>query len=87
MIGNETFISVEKWFEVDTESLVEDQITVVLQINGKVREQFTVKAGLSKEDFQAEILSMPKTQKRIDGKEVIKIISIPGKLINIVVKD
>jgi len=87
LIGNETFISVEKWFEVDTDSLVEDQITVVLQINGKVREQFTVRSGLSKEDFQAEILSMPKTQKRIDGKEVIKIISIPGKLINIVVKD
>lgn len=87
MIGNETFISVEKWFQVDTDSLVEDQITVVLQINGKVREQFTVKSGLSKEDFQSEILSMSKTQKRIDGKQVIKIISIPGKLINIVVKD
>jgi hypothetical protein len=43
MIGNDTFLSVEKWFEVDPESLVEDTVTVVLQINGKVREQFDVK--------------------------------------------
>jgi len=50
IIGNETFLSVEKWFEVDQESLAEDEVTVVLQINGKVREQFTVMAGMSGED-------------------------------------
>jgi leucyl-tRNA synthetase len=85
-IGNETFLSVEKWFEVDPESLAEDEVTVVLQINGKVREQFTVKADLSGEDLQKEILSRPQTLKRIEGKEIIKIIPIPGKLVNIVVK-
>jgi len=86
IIGNETFLSVEKWFEVDQESLAEDEVTVVLQINGKVREQFTVMAGMSGEDLQKEILSRPQTLKRIEGKEIIKIIPIPGKLINIVVK-
>lgn len=87
LIGNETFLSVEKWFELDKDSLVEDEVTVVLQINGKVREQFTVKAGMSREDLQKEILSRPETQKRLEGKEVVKIIPIPGKLVNIVVKD
>ncbi|NLD05509.1 MAG: leucine--tRNA ligase [Synergistaceae bacterium] len=86
LIGNETILSVEKWFELDQDSLVEDEVTVVLQINGKVREQFTVKSGMSGEDLQKEILSRPQTQKRIEGKEVIKIIPIPGKLVNIVVK-
>ena len=85
-IGNETFLSVEKWFEVDPESLAEDEVTVVLQINGKVREQFTVRADLSAEELQNEILSRPETLKRLDGKEIIKIIPIPGKLVNIVVK-
>ena len=87
MIGNDTFLSVEKWFDVDPESLVEDQVTIVLQINGKVREQFAAKAGLSKEDLQKDILSRPETMKRIEGKEVVKVIPIPGKLVNIVVKD
>ncbi len=87
MMGNDTFLSVEKWFEVDAESLVEDSVTVVLQINGKVREQFTVKAGLTKEDLQKEVLSRPETQKRIEGKEIVKLIPIPGKLVNIVVRD
>lgn len=85
-MGNETFLSVEKWFELDQDALVDDEITVVLQINGKVREQFTVKADLSGEELQEEILSRPQTKNRIEGKEVVKIIPIPGKLVNIVVK-
>ena len=87
MIGNDTFLSVEKWFEVDSGSLVEDMVTVVLQINGKVREQFTVKAGLSKEELSEEILSRAETKKRTEGKRIVKVIPIPGKLVNIVVKD
>lgn len=87
MIGNDTFLSVEKWFEVDPESLVEDTVTVVLQINGKVREQFDVKAGLSKEELSEEILSRAETKKRTEGKRIVKVIPIPGKLVNIVVKD
>lgn len=86
MIGNDTFISAERWFDVDTDSLAEDVITVVLQINGKVREQFTVKAGLSKEELSGEVLSRPETINRLEGKEIQKVVSVPGKLVNIVVK-
>ena len=86
MIGNETFLSVEKWFEVDKNALVEDSVTIVLQINGKVREQFDVSPGLSKEQLEAEIMAKEETKKRLDGKEVIKIVAVPGRLVNIVVK-
>lgn len=86
MIGNDTFLSVEKWFKVDPEALIEDEVTIVLQINGKVREQFNVPAGLSKEELQADIMSRAATLKRLEGIEILKIITIPGKLINIVVK-
>ena len=85
-LGNEDFLSVHQWFEVDKGALVEDSATVVLQINGKVREQFTVSAGLSKEDLLAEVMSREETKKRLEGKEIVKTIAVPGKLVNIVVK-
>ncbi|MCE5201325.1 MAG: leucine--tRNA ligase [Synergistaceae bacterium] len=86
LIGNSTFLSVEKWFEVEEDALTEDESTIVLQINGRVREQFSVPVGLSREDLQAEILSREETKKRIEGKEIVKIITVPGKIVNIVVK-
>ncbi len=86
MLGNDSFLSVHKWFEVDETALVEDSVTIVLQINGKVREQFTVPAGLSKEDLLAEVMGREETKKRVEGKEIVKTIAVPGKLVNIVVK-
>ncbi len=86
MIGNKNFLSAEMWFKVDPEALIEDQVTIVLQINGKVREQFSVKAGLSKEELHKDILSRPETMKRVEGKEILRVIPIPDKLVNIVVK-
>ena len=86
LIGNTTFLSKEKWFEVEEDALVEDVVTVVLQINGKVREQFTVPAGLSKEELEADIMSREETKARIDGKEIVRVIAVPGRLVNVVVK-
>ena len=77
----------KKWFEVEKEALDEDEVTIVLQINGKVREQFSVKAGLSKDELQTEIMEREETKKRLEGKSVVKIIVVPGKLINIVARD
>lgn len=86
LIGNDTFLSVEKWFEVDKGALVEDSVTIVLQINGKVREQFSVAPGLSKEQLETEIMGREETKKRIEGKEIVKVVAVPGRLVNIVVK-
>ena len=87
MIGNDTFLSCEKWFEVEKDALVEDEITIVLQVNGKLREQFSVPAGLSKDDLEKNIMDREETKKRIEGKEVVKVITVPGRLVNIVVKN
>ena len=51
-----------------------------------MREQFTVPAGLSKEELLTEVMSREATKKRLEGKEIVKTISVPGKLVNIVVK-
>lgn len=85
-LGNETFLSTERWFEVEKDALVEDEVTIVLQINGKVREQFSVAAGLSKDDLEKEVMSREETKKRVEGKEIVKIIAVPGRLVNVVVK-
>ncbi len=86
LVGNDTFLSAESWFEVDEAALVQDEVTIVLQVNGKLREQFKVAAGLSKEELEKEIMSRPETQARLEGKEVVKVIAVPGKLVNVVVK-
>lgn len=86
MLGNDNCVSVEPWYEVDPEAVVDNVETIVLQMNGKVREQFTVTAGLSREELQADIMARPETLKRTEGKEIIKIIVIPGKIVNVVVK-
>lgn len=86
MIGNDTFLSKTKWFEVEESALVEDTVTVVLQINGKVREQYEVPAGLSKVELEADIMSRDETKARLEGKDIVRVIAVPGRLVNVVVK-
>lgn len=86
LIGNSDCLSVAQWFAVDEEALVESEEVIVLQINGKVREQFTVTARLSKDDLEMEIMSRETTKKRLENKEIVKIIVVPGKLVNVVVR-
>lgn len=86
MIGNEGCLSAEPWFEVDAGAMADNEEVIVLQINGKVREQFTVAAGLSKDALLEEIMSRPETLKRLDGMEIIKTVVVPGKLVSVVVR-
>jgi leucyl-tRNA synthetase len=65
---------------------VQDVITVVYQENGKVRERLELAAGLSKEDLEKAVLSSEAVAKRLEGKEICKIIVVPDKLVNVVVK-
>ncbi len=86
LIGNDSFLSAENWFEVDKTALVQDEVTIVLQINGKLREQFKIVAGLSKDELEKEIMARPETKARLEGKEIVKVIAVPGRLVNVVVK-
>jgi leucyl-tRNA synthetase len=62
-------------------------MTVVLQVNGKVRQEFRMAASLSPDDMRERILEDPSTRRRLEGKNVVKVITVPGKLVNVVVKD
>jgi len=69
---------------VDTSAMVQDEITIVVQINGKLRDQFTAPVDIDQESMKEKALGLEKIQGYIEGKTVRKVIAVPGKLVNIV---
>jgi leucyl-tRNA synthetase len=65
--------------------LVEDEVEVVIQINGKVRDRMKMSASATDEEMKTATLSNPRIQDRIAGKTVRNVIVVPKKLVNIVV--
>jgi leucyl-tRNA synthetase len=86
MFGNEGFILTSSWPKADPALMIEDVVTIVIQVNGKLRGQVEVPNPPEKAVVLAAIRSNQKVQQWISGKEVIKEIYVPGKLVNIVVK-
>ncbi len=84
-MGKQTTIDQESWPEFDEEAARDDEVTVVLQVNGKVRSRILVPADQSEETIREMALIDTNVQKFIDGKTVRKIIVIKNKLVNIVV--
>lgn len=85
-LGHSTFIYKESWPVCDESALVKDTVEVVVQINGKVKEKMDVPAGLNKQEFEKLAMENEKIQKLISGKNVVKVIAVPNKLVNIVAK-
>ena len=76
----------EAWPESDESALVQDIVEAVLQINGKVKEKIKVAANITKNEFEKFVLENERVKEFIEGKDIVKVISVPGKLVNIVVK-
>jgi leucyl-tRNA synthetase len=85
--GKKTLISLEEWPVIESEALVADTVTIVFQVNGKVREQFELPAGMDPEEMKKEILSRPEVKSRLEGKEILRVIPVPDRLVNVVVKN
>ena len=83
--GGEGFLINQPWPSYDRAALEVDEIQIVVQVNGKVRANVTVPKEASKETIQAAALGDEKVGKYTEGKEIRKVIVVPGKLINIVV--
>ena len=84
--SNGDLMSLKKWPEFDEEKTKDDEIEIVVQVNGKIRDKIMIAAGLSKEETEAAALEAEKIKAEIDGKTVVKVIAVPGKLVNIVVR-
>ena len=86
MTGNNEFIFEEEWPNYNEELIKENKINLVIQINGKIRDTISVEVGISNEESEKLAFNSERIKKFIDGKEVLKVIVIPNKLVNVVVK-
>ncbi|MGN0107662.1 MAG: leucine--tRNA ligase [Hominilimicola sp.] len=84
--GNGELLSLQPWPTFDEEKTVDDEIEIVVQINGKIKDKLMIPAGLDKDGTQEAAMNTDKIKGLIEGKNVVKVIAVPGKLVNIVVK-
>lgn len=85
-MGHTRPLAAEPWPRHDPEALITREVTVALQVNGKLRGQVSVSADASDEAVQATALNDQNVVRHIEGKTIVKVIVIPGKLVNIVVR-
>jgi len=83
-LGESELLSEQSWPVLDESLLVESEIQIIVQVNGKLRARLTVPADISKEGLEAQALADSNVTTHTDGKTVRKVIVIPGKLVNIV---
>ena len=85
-LGYNQSLTAVAWPSYDKDALVRDTVEIVIQINGKLKEKLNVANNLSREDLENIALSNDKVQALIADKNVVKVVAVPGKLVNIVIK-
>ena len=85
-LGHDESVVDTQWPEVDESALVKSEIELMVQVNGKLRGKIEVAADADKDSVIAAAKADPAVQKYTDGKEIVKEIVVPGRLINLVVK-
>ncbi|MCI8609118.1 MAG: leucine--tRNA ligase [Firmicutes bacterium] len=85
-IGEKDSLTTMAWPEYDEDALVKDEVEIVVQINGKVKEKLMVASNLDKEALEKIAMENETIQALLDGKTVVKVIAVPNRLLNIVVK-
>jgi leucyl-tRNA synthetase len=85
-LGHKTSIHLEKWPEYDLAKIAEGQMLIVIQVNGRVRDKITVAADISEDDLKKQALVSARIKEILQGKTPEKVIVVPRKLVNIVLK-
>lgn len=85
-LGNESNIDHAEWVKADEAAMVEDEKLIVVQVNGKVRGKVTVAADADEETVKTVAFSDENVKKFTDNTQIVKVIYVPGKLLNVVVK-
>ena len=85
VLGKDYSIHTQSWPEVDEEAAAEEQITLVVQVNGKVRDRITVPVDVGEEEAKKIALASEAVKKHLGDSEPRKVIVVPGRLVNIVV--
>ena len=85
-LGNESNIDHAEWVKADEAAMVEDEKLIVVQVNGKVRGKVTVSADTDEETVKTVAFADENVKKFTDNTQIVKVIYVPGKLLNVVVK-
>ena len=85
-LGGEGSICDASWPQYDEQMLVENEMQLTISFNGKARYQMTFPADASNDDVQKAVLADERAAKYIDGKQVVKVIVVPKKIVNVVIK-
>ena len=85
LLGKPYSVHTQRWPDVDEAAAKEDEITLIIQVNGKLRDRIPVPAGIAEADAKAAALASEAVQKYLQGKVPRKVIVVPGRLVNVVV--
>ena len=85
-LGHDGDVVDAAWPQCDPAALVQDEITMIVQVNGKKRAELQVAADASNEALDKLALADEAAKRHLDGKTVVKVVVVPGRLINIVVR-
>ena len=83
-LGKDSDIDSDSWPSHDEAALVQDEVVIVVQVNGKLRDKMSLAADADQEATKAQALASENVQRFIEGKTIRKVIVVPGKLVNIV---
>ena len=84
-LGHTRLVAREPWPSWDENKLVTDEVTVVVQVNGKLRGEFSAQRGAAKEELERMALELDRVKAHVEGKTVRRVIVVPDKLVNVVV--
>ncbi len=84
--GHEYSIHNQSWPQWDEEMARDEEITLVVQVNGKLRDRITVPASISEDEAKQLALERERVKAYLEGKEIVKTIYVPGRLVNVVVR-
>ena len=85
-LGNQDAIDFAPWVEADEQAMVDDEKLIVVQVNGKVRGKVTVVADADEDTVKTMAFADENVKRFLDGMQVVKVIYVAGKLLNVVVK-
>ena len=85
-LGNDKSLYKHPWPLYKEEALQKEEVEIVVQINGKVKEKIMVHSDLTPQELEEIVMKDQTVERLVEGKEIMKLITVPGKLVNIVVK-
>jgi len=83
-LGHKTLVAIESWPQLEADLLVETDITLPVQINGKKRADVTVSRNAQKAEIEAAVLALDAVKKALDGRSPKKVIVVPQRIVNVV---